>query len=129
MARDEPPATEAQQPEKPDKPEGTDKTAETKAVDVCLALKDLPIAEVTQLENQLSDKSPEFKVTRTATVSTGSYWVFIPPLPTKQDAENKTTELEKLRVTEFFIVQENVTEQPGHFAGIVFHEGSRHHLP
>ena len=100
VARDEPPA-ETQ------KTENTDKPTEKKAADVCLTLNDLPIAEATQLENLLPEKLPAFKAIRTATVSGGSYWVFIPPLATKQDAENKTAELKKLRVTEFFIVQEN----------------------
>jgi len=99
VARDEPPA-DASKVE-------VSKAVEKKAEDICLLLSDLPIAEITRLESLLSEKSPAFKVTRTAVQSSASYWVFIPPLATKQEADAKATELKKLHIQDFLVVQEN----------------------
>jgi hypothetical protein len=41
-----------------------------------------------------------------AVVDAGGYWVHIPPLKTKAEADRKVRELRDLGVTEFFVVQE-----------------------
>ena len=48
---------------------------------------------------------PAGSVARTVTDASG-YWVYIPPLKTKADADRKVGELQELGVTEFFVVQE-----------------------
>ena len=94
------------------KAEKTVKVPEKKAQDVCVVLKDLPVADMASLESMLSEKFPAFKSERvmnaaSATIATSaSYWVYIPPLSSKQEAEKKAAELKKLHVPEFFIVQE-----------------------
>jgi hypothetical protein len=100
VARDEPPpeTTEA---------EKASKAEEKKAEDVCLLLSGLPIAEIVRLESLLSEKLPDFKAVRTAIESAASYWVFIPPAATKRETDNKAAELKKLRIAEFFVVQED----------------------
>lgn len=100
VARDEPPA-DAPTPEK------TAKTEDKPVAELCLQLADLPLAESVRVENLLADKWPQFKVKRTSIDAGASYWVFIPPLASKQEVDNKAAELKKLRVPELFIVQEN----------------------
>ena len=82
------------------------KVAEKKAVDVCLRLNDLPIADVVRAEGLLGEKWPAFRAVRAMSGGNASYWVYIPPLPSKQEAERKAAELKKMRVPEFFLVQD-----------------------
>lgn len=105
VARDEPPA-EMTKAEKAGKP------VEKKMVEICVLLSDLPIADVLRVEGLLADKFPAFRSERSMNAGSGSYWVFIPPLPGRQDADRKASELRKLRVPEFFIVQDG----PSRFA-------------
>ena len=100
VARDEPPA-EVAKAEKPVK------TEEKKVPDQCLQLADLQVADGDRVETLLADKWPLFKVQRTTIEGSASYWVYIPALASKQEAESKVVELKKLRVPEFFIVQES----------------------
>jgi hypothetical protein len=48
---------------------------------------------------------PPGQVGRSVT-DAGGYWVYMPPLKTRADAERKVGELKALGVTEFFVVQE-----------------------
>jgi len=48
---------------------------------------------------------PAERIERTVT-DAGGYWVYMPPLKTKADADRKVGELKALGVTEFFLVQE-----------------------
>ena len=100
VARDEPPA-EVVKAEKPLKAE------EKKVLDQCLLLADLPLADSDRVEAMLAEKWPVFKALRTTIEGSASYWVYIPALASKQEAESKVVELKKLRVPEFFIVQES----------------------
>ena len=101
MARDDPPPETVAKPGKMEKLEKTEKITN----EVCLFLPDLPIAELSQLETSLAGKFEAFKVERTQ-MSSSSYWVYIPPLPNKQEADRKASELKKFKVPEFFVVQE-----------------------
>ena len=67
----------------------------------------MPLAEGEALENLLVEKLPAFKVLRTTTPGTSSFWVNMPPQKNKRDAETKAAELKKLGIKEFFIVQES----------------------
>ena len=100
VARDELPA-ELARPEKAAKP------AEKRVESVCLRVGDLAADEAARLEALTAEKHAAFKGVRTANPGSTSYWVFIPPLGSKQEAESKAAELKKLRVPEFFIVQES----------------------
>lgn len=101
VARDEPPAAEAE------KTEVVVKLDEKKPLDVCLLMSELPITEVVRVEGLLAQKWPAFKATRTTIETTASYWIHIPPLDSKLEVDKKTAELKKLNVPEFFVVQEN----------------------
>ncbi|MFZ4535013.1 SPOR domain-containing protein [Propionivibrio sp.] len=81
--------------------------AEKKAVDICILLRDLPNAELVRVESLLAEKKlAAFKAERTMIAGSASYWVFMPPLANKQEADSKAAELKKLGVPEFFVVQE-----------------------
>jgi len=98
VARDEAPA-EGIKAETPAKAEAV--------AEQCLLLADLPVAESDRVESLLTEKWPVFKVQRTTIEGSASYWVYIPALANKQEADSKVAELKKLRVPEFFIVQDN----------------------
>lgn len=131
VARGEPPGAEAKKAPEPAKEAGDG--AEKEAVPEAAAAADKPAApaekpvaaavptgpqscvvwsELTGLEaNRLAglveEKFTDFKVERRATpVEGGGWWVFIPPLPSKADAERKAGELKRMGVNDFFIVQE-----------------------
>jgi len=106
VARDEPPVSEVKAPVVEAKIEKPARLPEKKAPEACLLLSDLPVAEMVRIERLLADKFDLFRASRTMSNGSGSFWVFIPPLASKQDAERKASELKALRVPEFFIVQE-----------------------
>jgi len=73
----------------------------------CLAWPDLPVADADRLVALAHKRYPGVTLSRsTVAAEGGNNWVFIPPLPSKADAERKAGELKKLGVTEFFIVSE-----------------------
>lgn len=100
VARDEPPAETI-------KTEITAKAIENKVIRACILLSNLPIAEVVRFESLLTQKWPAFKSERTKVTSSASYWVNIPPLTSKQEADNNVAELKKLGISEFYVVQED----------------------
>lgn len=99
VSRDEP-------PEVATAPKKSSKAEETSSADACLLLSDVSIAEIAQIEALLTEKLPAFKSERTAITGGSSYWVNIPPLANKKEADAKVAELKKLNITEFFVVQE-----------------------
>jgi hypothetical protein len=110
VARDEaPPPEKAPPPAKP---------AEKKVEEVCLRFADLPLADAVRVESAVAEKLPSMKVLRTLNPMNAGYWVFIPPLPTRQEAERKTAELKKLGVPEYFIVQDPGPDQRAISLGI-----------
>ena len=100
VSNDEPP------PEK-NKAEKTTQPEEKAPAEVCVLLNDMPPDAAEQLEKLLAEKLPVFKAARTVTAGSFSYWVHIPPLKNKKEAESKAAELKRLGVNEFFIVQES----------------------
>ena len=100
VARDEPPAG-------PSNVGKIDKSVEKKATDVCLILSDLPVADADPFETLLTEKLPAFKSSRTTSPGVTSYLVHIPPLASKQDVDNKVAELKKMKISDFFVIQES----------------------
>lgn len=100
VARDEAPAETA-------KAEQPIKTEEKTVAEQCLLLADLPLADSDRVDKLLAEKWPLLKAQRTTSEGGASYWVYIPALASKQEADNKVAELKKLRVPEFFIVTES----------------------
>lgn len=73
----------------------------------CLAWNNLSAAEADRLSALLAEKFDHFRQSRRLVAAEGSsWWVYIPPLPTKADAEKKAGELKNLGVSEYFIIQD-----------------------
>ncbi|WP_313951163.1 SPOR domain-containing protein [Accumulibacter sp.] len=77
---------------------------EKTAAESCQLWSDLTSADAEQIERLLADRFAAFKALRHAAGEVSAFWVFIPPLASKEEATRKTTELQQLGVQEFFIV-------------------------
>lgn len=114
VARDEPPAGDAAEPAAADRsdpaaastpPVNSPPAAETAAI--CVRLAELPAAAAERIEALLGEQWPAYTAQRATPPGEPGYWVYIPPLASKQEVDNKAAELKRLRVPELFIVQEN----------------------
>lgn len=76
------------------------------SINTCLLLSELPPADAEKLENVLAERFFALQLLRTSNAASGSYWVNIAPLGSKQEADSKAAELKKLGVPEFFVVNE-----------------------
>ena len=87
------------------------KTAEpvtAKPADSCLRWEQLAIADADRLEVFIKEKFADLNVKRQTIAGEGSsWWVFIPPLPGKAEADKKAGELRRLGITDYFIIQDN----------------------
>ncbi len=86
--------------------EKTEKPPEKKAPDSCLLWEGLPVTDADRLEGLLEEKFSAFRASRSSAAGNGTYWVYIPPLANKQDADRKAAELKRFGAPEFFIVQD-----------------------
>ena len=86
----------------------TPEPAPTKPADSCLRWEQLGIAEADRLEILIKEKFADLAVKRQTVAGEGSsWWVFIPPLPSKPEADKKAGELRYLGITDYFIIQDN----------------------
>lgn len=93
--------------EKPEKAEkAPEKVSEKKEPNVCLIWNDLAVADADKLERLAVGKFSALKLKRRQTPGSGTYWVFIPPAASRQEAEAKAAELKELGAPEFLIIQE-----------------------
>lgn len=80
---------------------------------VCLLWEKLAVADADRLAALIGDKFGEFRLGRQAVAGESSgWWVYIPPLPGKPDADRKAAELRGLGITDYFQIQEG----PNRFA-------------
>lgn len=87
---------------------------EVESATACLAWSGMTPAEADRLSALLAGRFDAFRQTRRQLVPDGgTWWVFIPPLATKADADRKAGELKRLGVTDYFIMQE---PGPNHLA-------------
>lgn len=74
---------------------------------LCLRWEHLAQADANQLVTRLGDKVRGVRVVKKAEPGEGNgWWVYIPPLAGKDEADKKAGELRQLGVTDYFIVQE-----------------------
>jgi len=74
---------------------------------ICLRWEHLPVAEANRLSARIDEKFAAFKQVKRAVAAEGAgWWVYIPPLPGKDEAEKKAGELRQFGVTDYFIIQE-----------------------
>jgi len=106
------PEAESAKPEAVPEPEGKTETpsevmVEKPGAPVCLAWRQLTPAEADKLVAMMGKRFSEFKLSRKATAAEGNgWWVYIPSLPGKAEADKKAGELRDLGVTDFFVVQD-----------------------
>lgn len=94
-------------PKEPAKEPTKEAAKERPVPDVCIAWNGLSAKEADRLAGLLGDKYAAFKVARQAIpVEGGQWWVFIPPLATKADADKKAGELKHMGVAEYFVIQD-----------------------
>lgn len=75
--------------------------------ELCLAWDRLPAEEADRLASTLAEKFAGVRVERRAVASEGSgWWVFVPALPSKAEADKKSGELKELGVKDYFVVQD-----------------------
>jgi hypothetical protein len=92
-------------------PEPAPKPAEV--AQLCLAWEHLSAPDADRLAAVLAGKYPGFKISRRVIAAEGNgWWVFIPPLAGKADADKKAGELKLLEISDFFVVQDG----PSRFA-------------
>lgn len=96
------PAAERVDAEKPAMPEPQAKPDKTS---VCLSWRPLSLADADRLSSVLVKRFGNYKLSRKTVASEGNgWWVYIPPLSNKADADKKAVELRELGVTDFFVV-------------------------
>lgn len=82
-------------------------TPEPVATISCSRWELLPPADADRLATLIGQKFPAFKLNRRLDPGEGhDWWVFIPPLPDKAEADKKAAQLKALGVTDYFVVQE-----------------------
>ncbi|MBP5988001.1 MAG: SPOR domain-containing protein [Azonexus sp.] len=80
---------------------------------VCLAWEHLSAADADRLAAVLTGKFANFKVSRRVIAAEGNgWWVHVPPLASKAEADKKAGELKQLEISDFFVVQDG----PSRFA-------------
>lgn len=95
-------------PEAESKPEAPKEAATEKPeAPVCVAWRQLTPAEADKVAAMMGKRFAEFKLSRKMVAAEGNgWWVYIPSLPGKAEADRKAGELRDLGVTDFFIVQD-----------------------
>lgn len=101
LAKDAPPAAASA-----DKQSVADKEKLRPPPEKCLALSGLTATDADKLEELLGSRFPALARTRHLVPEASSWWVFIPPQPNKAEADKKASELKRMAVPEFFVIQE-----------------------
>lgn len=111
VAPPEPKKQEVQEAQaKNELPEKPEKSARAESSPVCLAWDQLSLNEADQVATWLGAKHASFKLSKkVAGGETNGWWVYIPPLASKADADKKAGELKQFGVTDYFIVQEGTS--------------------
>lgn len=112
-----PPPGEAGSPAVPEKMAGGD-APEAKAAEAtapaseatCLIWRQLPLADADRLAALLAKRFADYKVSQQKVISeSNGWWVAIPPLPGKAEADKKAGELLELGVKEYFVIQDGAS--------------------
>lgn len=73
----------------------------------CLAWRQLSTAEADKVAALVGKRFTDFKLSRkTVAGETNGWWVYVPSLPSKAEADRKAAELRDLGITDFFILQD-----------------------
>lgn len=76
----------------------------------CLAWNHLAATDADRVAALLAGKFPDYRVKRQVEPGEGNgWWVFIPPLAGKAEADKKASELRALEVTDYFVLQDGAS--------------------
>ncbi|MCG2575378.1 SPOR domain-containing protein [Dechloromonas sp. XY25] len=76
----------------------------------CLAWRQLTVAEADKIAALMGKRFADYKLSRKIVAGeSNGWWVYIPSLPGKPEADKKAGELRDLGVTDFFIVQDGTS--------------------
>ena len=76
----------------------------------CLAWRQLTVAEADKVAALIGKRFADYKLSRkTVAGESNGWWVYIPSLPGKAEADKKAGELRDLGITDFFIVQDGAS--------------------
>ena len=78
---------------------------------VCLLWEHLSVADAERISGVLAGKFSDYKLVRQSSEGSG-WWVYIPPLPGKPEADKKAAELRGFGITDYFIIPDG----PNRFA-------------
>ena len=99
------------------------------SAEACQALTGLSGDQAQRLLEWLRGRDGQLKASQRALEEATSWWVFIPPLSSKREAENKAAELKKLNLQEFFVVQDKGPNQNAISLGLFKNEqGAKDYL-
>lgn len=80
------------------------------ATPTCLAWRQLTVAEADKVAALMGKRFTDYKLSRKIVAGeSNGWWVYIPALPGKTEADKKAGELRDLGITDFFIVQEGAS--------------------
>lgn len=95
----------------------------------CTEIGNFNAAEAKQFEARLAAASLTGNMTRHDTRESGSHMVFIPPSGGKEGADQKTTALRNLGVTDYYVIQDSTEQRWGVSLGIFkTEEAARTHM-
>ncbi len=101
VSRGEPPRPTSK---KTDAEKVLDNGGDKKPVESCQLWSQLVAGDADQVERLLADRFAALKVKRNTVGEITGYWVFIPPLASREEANRKVVELQELGVKDYFIV-------------------------
>jgi hypothetical protein len=94
--------------------EAAERSVASTSIASCQSWSELASGEADQVERLLTEKRfTAFEATRRPVSENTGYWVFVPPLASKEQVRQKTDELRQLGIDDFFIVQ---ASGPNHLA-------------
>jgi hypothetical protein len=85
---------------------GEAKPASTPATETCHATSELPLDEAEKLKTAIATSGATIAVTLRPLTEVQSYWLRVPPLRNRDEAEKKAAEIKKLGVSDFYVVQD-----------------------
>jgi cell division protein FtsN len=80
--------------------------APTPVAEVCREVGELPLDEAEKLKAAIYAGAAAVAVTLRTRTEVQNYWLRIPPLRDRAEAENKAAEIKKLGVSDFYVVQD-----------------------
>lgn len=108
VSRGEAPASKTAPPPAPVPPAAPPAAPPEKPVDVCLRWEALSAGDAERLLALINGQFPALAAKRQGTPGEGKgWWVYIPPLASKAEAEKKALELRQRGITDYFILLEN----------------------